>query len=683
MLLSSSVLRPQTYTAGGGYISDFGIAVSFPIVVSGIYPQHVDTIFGLETVCINIIHPYTAELRIRLVAPDGSYITLSEGLGGSGDNYYGTCFNDFAATSIFKGNPPFAGLFRPVERIGYLNNGQAGQGFWKLNILDTSPWGNHGMLASWTITFGYNPGKPYKFSSSNLPLVFVNTYGQDIPDDPKIPAGFKIIDNGQGNTNHPTNQPAYEGHIGIEIRGSSSQMFPKKSYGFETWDAAGNDINTSLLGMPAESDWILNANFSDKTMLRNALAYQLWQDMGYYATRYRYVELFMNNRYKGVYILSEKIKRDKNRVNIAKITTSDNLGDKLTGGYIFKIDKQTGSGGEGWNSNFPPLVNPNGQFIYYQYEYPKSTDITTAQKDYLKAYVDSFEVALKSPGFADPQAGWRKYAIEQTFFDYFIANEFSKNVDGYRLSTFVHKERNSLGGKLRMGPVWDYDLAWHNANYCSGDAFTGWAYQFPCTGDYWQVPFWWQKLLQDPVFVSNLKCRWSFLRTNILSNTSINVYIDSITTQLNGPQQRNFEIWPILGVYVWPNPSPYPLTYAAEIASLKAWIANRLSWLDANMPGTCQTVGSGQNMAALERRINIYPNPTTGFFSVELLPDIHSPIEIFLYNTQGVMLMHIEEDSGKSKFSLDIGHLHAGVYHLILKTALRMESTRILKATGI
>ena len=369
-------------------------------------------------------------------------------------------------------------------------------------LRDTFARANAGCINMSEIKVDAQQGNTFQFTQSNLPLVLINTYGQEILDDPKIAAGFKLIDNGYGGPNHINDNPAYTGFIGIEIRGSSSQMFPKKNYGFETWDAFSNEIDTSLLGMPAENDWILNASYTDKTLLRNTLGYQIWMNMGYYATRYRYVEVFINNTYKGVYVFSEKIKRDKDRVDIAKMTNTMNTGDKLTGGYIFKIDR-----GEGWTSSFPSPNNPSLS-IYFQYEYPKYDDITDQQKQYLQAYVNWFEMALDAPNFADPVVGWRKYAVEETFVDYFIQNEFCKNVDGYRLSTFIQKERDSEGGKLRMGPVWDFDLAWHNADYCEGDLYTGWAYQFPCVEDYFQLPFWWERLLQDTLFANNVQCKW-------------------------------------------------------------------------------------------------------------------------------------------------------------------------------
>ena len=158
-------------------------------------------------------------------------------------------------------------------------------------------------------------------TSSNLPIVVIDTRGVSIPDEPKISAVLKIYNRGNGTRNFLTDTPQFNGYCGIETRGSSSQQFPKKSYGFESWNINGTSIDTSFLGMPSESDWILNANYTDKSFLRNVLAYQLWQNMGHYGTRYQFVELILNNQYQGIYIFSEKIKRDKNRLNIAKLST--------------------------------------------------------------------------------------------------------------------------------------------------------------------------------------------------------------------------------------------------------------------------------------------------------------------------------------------------------------------------
>ncbi len=279
-----------------------------------------------------------------------------------------------------------------------------------------------------------------------------------------------------------------------------------------------------------------------------------------------------------------------------------------------------------------------------------SIDITIEQKVYIKDYVTTFESTLVGSSFADTISGFRKYADENSFIDYFLINEINKNVDGYRLSTFMYKDRDSKDGKLHMGPVWDNNLAWHNANYCSGDLSTGWAYQFPCQDDYWQVPFWWNRLLQDPLFASRLKCRWLQLRTTTLNNEYFNSYIDSIANLLNESQVRNFSTWPILGVYVWPNPWPYPATYSGEISSLKSWISDRLTWLDANMPGNCKS-NSINELSNTLPEINIYPNP------VKLSLSVQSQL-----SARGKFRIELFSPSGSNVLKLDCGTRDAGVY---------------------
>ncbi len=663
-------LGAQTFTGSGGAIPDNGTPGLYLLEVSNLNPGILNTAWGLESVCINISHHYTGSLRIRLIAPDGENVLLSDCLCWDGHNYTDCCFRDDASESIIFAGAPFTGTWKPIENLGYHNNGQNANGIWKLWILDNDPDWIQGTLLNWSITFGNQAGAPFPFSSSNLPIVKINTYGQEIIDDPKIMAGFEIIDNGPGALNHLSDFPAYSGFIGIELRGSSSQSFPKKSYGFETWDTQGNEIDTTLLGMPSESDWILNANYSDKTLMRNALAYQVWQEMGHYATRYRFVELLLNNRYKGVYILSEKIKRDKNRLDIAKMYPSYNSGDKLTGGYIVKIDKMTGSGGECWSSNFPPPVHPNGQYIYFQYEYPKSKDITPVQKAYIQNYIDAFERVLDGPNFQDPNKGWRKYAIENTFVDYFIENELSKNVDGYRLSTFLHKERDSRGGKLRMGPVWDYDLAWKNADYCGGNSYLGWAYQFPCPDDWWQVPFWWSRLMQDTMYTRNLHCRWNELRQSVLHKDHIYSYIDSLANLLQSAQQRNFQAWPILGHYVWPNPWPIPTTYQGEVLNLKNFIDMRLIWLDFNMPGNCSNTGIENQLA----EPYIFHELVDGVLTLRWNSPEYRKAELYTIYGHWILLQDIFP--GAKQVSIQAHHLAPGIYLVRLTSA---EHTRVTK----
>jgi hypothetical protein len=415
-----------------------------------------------------------------------------------------------------------------------------------------------------------------------LEQVFVNTNGGTIVDEPKINGEIIFSKN---------NVISYEGPIGIEIRGASSQtLFPKKSYGFETRDANNEDLNVSLLGFPEEEDWILYGPYSDKSLQRNILIYDLSRDIGMYASRTKFVELTINDTYNGVYVFMEKLKRDSNRIDINKLKDDENSGEDLTGGYILKIDKTAGSNlGEGYNeqnsfkSSYSPPNATLDQEINFLYEYPDAEDITAEQKTYISSYISNFEDALASDDFKDESLGYAPYIDVSSFIDFFLLNEISNNVDGYRLSTFMHKDKN---GKLKMGPIWDFNLAFGNVDYCQGGDTNVWAYKFNerCPQDFWQIPFWWQRFMEDPAFVNQLKERWNTLRASTFSETNMNSKIEAYTNSLTkaGAIDTNFQTWNILGTYIWPNKF-VGNTYSDEKEYLKIWVIDRLTWLDSNI----------------------------------------------------------------------------------------------------
>jgi len=422
------------------------------------------------------------------------------------------------------------------------------------------------------------------FSSSNLPIMVINTHGQTIPDEPKITAIMGIVDNGPGNRNYLTDQfNGFNGKIGIEIRGHSSQMFDKKQYGIELRDKDGNDLDASLLGLPAESDWVLNASYIDKSLIRNVLTYKLANDMGRYASRTRFFELVINGEYRGIYILQEKIKRGKNRVDIKKMNTSNNSGDALTGGYIVKIDR-VDPGDKYWTSPYASILGSSKSPVTYIYEYPKADDITIQQQNYIKDYITLFETLMNSNFFRDPFAGYHSIIDLDSFVDYFLINEFSKNTDAYRLSTFLYKNRDSEGGKLVMGPIWDYDISFGLADYGDGYKPEGWQAYMHYDG-LWSSPFWTTNLINETVFKNKLAKRWYELKTTILSTTSIFKFIDEVVVLTAEGRQRNFEKWKDLfnpAVYTWPNKNRFS-NYQEEINYLKNWITQRSNWLSANL----------------------------------------------------------------------------------------------------
>ena len=412
---------------------------------------------------------------------------------------------------------------------------------------------------------------------NKLPQVNINTNGGTIVDEPKIEAQMTITEN---------ETLDFVGKIGIEIRGSSSQMFPKKQFGLEIWDAANEGINVSLLGFPEEEDWILYAPYSDKALIRNVLIYDLARDIGRYASRVKFVDVSINGTYNGLYVLMEKLKRDSNRIDLNKLKPEEISGEDLTGGYILKIDKSDApddtyySDETAITSTYAPNNSTSGQKIHFLYDTPKAEEIVTEQKEYISNYMNEFENALAGDNFMGPVNGYSKYIDPDSFIDFFLLNELSNNVDGYRLSTWLTKDKN---GKLNMGPIWDFNLAFGNCNYCGGDRTDVWTYKFNsrCPGDIWQIPFWWDRLMEDPTFVANLKSRWQELRGGAFSNGAIMSKIDRYveTLRLAGAIDDNFEKWPVLGQYVWPN-NFVGNTYSEEINYIKNWINNRLSWMD-------------------------------------------------------------------------------------------------------
>ncbi|MFA7289275.1 MAG: CotH kinase family protein [Melioribacteraceae bacterium] len=419
------------------------------------------------------------------------------------------------------------------------------------------------------------------FTSSNLPIVIIDTKGKTIVDEPKVLVKMGIIDNGPGKINYVSDSlNGYNGWIGIEIRGSSSQMFPKKQYGFETDDSLGESLDVSLLGLPEESDWILSAPYTDKTMFRNVLVYQLANDMGRYASRTKFCELVINDEYMGAYILMEKIKRDKNRVNIKKLEPKDSTGDKLTGGYIIKLDKETGTNTEGWFSKFPPFDGINRK-VYFQYDTPKEKDLVPQQTTYIQKYIFDFENNLNISLYNDPVRGYYHNINLDSFVDLLITNEITKNVDGYRLSTFLYKDRDSEDGRLTFGPVWDYDLGFGNVNYDDSYTTEGWKI---LTKNYseWLTPFWFRKIYLDPVFQNKLAKRWNDLKSTTLNFNYFDDKIDSLVTLTNQARIRNFDKWKIIGEYVWPN-NYIGKTYEDDVNYLKVWIYNRINWINSQI----------------------------------------------------------------------------------------------------
>ena len=501
--------------------------------------------------------------------------------------------------------------------------------------------------------------EPIILDEFNLPIILIDTYGVEIPNEPRIPASMGIINNESG-VNHiddPFND--FDGSITIERRGNSSQWQGKTPYRFETVDDEGENSNVELLGMPAENDWVLYAPWQDKTMIRNVLTYQLSNEMGRYASRSRHVELYLNDEYRGIYVLMEKIKRDGNRVDISKLNPDEITGDDVTGGYILKFDWfYTGDNIGGFESEFDDMI--------YNYHYPKPSDIVPEQEAYIQDYINGFETIMMGTDYTNDSTGYPSMMNVESFVDFILLQELAKNVDAYRLSTYIYKDKESVDNRLTAGPVWDINHGFGNCDYGETWEVDNWLLEYnPEGGD--QMAFWWELLWEDLAFQHKAAVRYTELRQTIFSEEHIYSIIDSVADYLGPAVDRNFARWPLLGNYIWPNYYVFD-TYEEEIDYLKSWTAQRLAWMDSDI-----LLSLDPSPIATGFRLNgPFPNPfnPSTVISYELPYDLNIEINIFnLLGRKVRSLLNETRPAGQGSTIWDgkteNGHLASGGVYFI------------------
>ncbi len=399
------------------------------------------------------------------------------------------------------------------------------------------------------------------FTDSNLPIVIIETDGGvPIPDEPKVLGNMKIIWHQDGSRNYMSdaNNPEflnYDGRIGIELRGSSSQMPDKKPYGFETlMDDDITNNNVSLLGMPKENDWILNSLAFDQTGMRDFLSYELSEKLGQYAPRRVYCEVVINGQYNGLYVFLEKIKADDGRVNIEK-----------DGGYITKADKTTGDDPVAWRMIEHGSTGWWPSYVDFIHHYPKPDDITPAQHNYIKSvFLDLDEKAADhNTSITD---GIPAIIDIPSFVDFMMIAEFASNVDVYTISTFFHKDRN---GKLRAGPVWDYNLAYGYDEFGYRSRYDVWQFNNQDNNG----PEFFNELFETPEFRCYFAKRWFELSSegNVLDYNVLCSRIDEIDEWITEAIGRDNIRWHQM----------YQHDYYVE--DMKEWILDRINWLNNNI----------------------------------------------------------------------------------------------------
>ena len=288
--------------------------------------------------------------------------------------------------------------------------------------------------------------------------------------------------------------------------------------------------------------------------------------------------------------------------------------------------------------------------------------IVLEQKDYIENYITTFENIMLSDDFADESTGYPAYVDVNSFVDYFLTNEICKNLDAYRLSTFMHKDKDSEGGKLKMGPVWDFNISLGNADYCSGNQTAGWvlAHRDACPNDQWITHFWWYRLMEDIEFQKKLKTRWNELRATVWSNENLLGKIDSLVALLNGgAQQRNFQKWDILSTYIWPN-NIVANNYEGEIDYLKNFLTGRIAWMDL----VIQQIDEPDVGDDIE--VTVLPNPFQHEVFFQYSTTSNKLLKFAIYDSQGFLLDFLQPQ-GRNGVTLvpweRAAEVPKGIYH--------------------
>ena len=387
----------------------------------------------------------------------------------------------------------------------------------------------------------------------DLPIVFIDTKNKCLDQNvtEKIPATMSVLDAATNNVADSAKGTHY--NIGIKVRGQSSAKFPKPGYSVEIRDEKGEGMDVSMFGLPPADDWVFHGPYVDKSLMRNALAHWLFRQAGHYSPRTKHFDLYINGVYRGVYVLIEKIKRGKYRVNVSKLKETDVSGDDVTGGYIWAFDKTgTNTGGMG-NED----INKEG--------------FKTA---------DGLNVIMHYPKKENLQV---------------LHEEVTNNSDSYWCSFFLHKPKESKGGKVTLGPAWDFNLAMSNgsqpenggnnnggnngfnwnmwggggqgAGGMGSSGTTGWQIESTMkTGmSGLKIPNWLLGMWKDSHYQSELKKRWAELRSGVWHTKTMDVYLDSMKTYLTKAADRNFKRWPNLGKSSGQGDSdPQPMKYCNQ-----------------------------------------------------------------------------------------------------------------------
>jgi hypothetical protein len=506
--------------------------------------------------------------------------------------------------------------------------------------------------------------RPISLDSLDIPIVLIETdeYGYNF--NSSKPAHMGIIRNKSGHFNKLIDScNDYNGRINIKGRGETSEDSPKPSFKIELQDSAGNNNNTKILGLPKENDFVLYGPCADQSLIHNTLVFKLGRKMGPWNPRTRYCELILNGRDMGLYVMTESIKRDDNRVNIAKITSTDNEGFDVTGGYIFRWDK-----GYSESAQRAELI------------YPDQNDLTLPQEDYIYDYYHHIDSLVNSNGFIDPSEGYQKYINVKSLIDYVIINELTMNVDAYYYSSYMFKDRDDIDGKLNFGPLWDYDFTMGYSLWGEIPT-TGWRFDDPQ-----KIPkFPLLRILQDTSFVNQLVEQWHNYRQTFLKTDSIFNLVDSIILPIQSDIDRNYLLWPSMGKMLWQSNNSGK-SYPDEISKMENWLIARLSWMDENIDKIYKPIEYNNLVYPFDpiSSITCYPNVFKDNIIIKTDSEISGELKVEVYNILGVKQKEVIlnfSPASQLEQKIDMADLNkAGVYLIKISIDNKLQLTqRVIK----
>ncbi len=415
-------------------------------------------------------------------------------------------------------------------------------------------------------------------ATHDLPVVIIDSYGAGKPGKTDYLDAAIILMEPKNNQATLLQTPTFATRGGYHVRGQSSANFEKTPYRLELWDNKDDDAKYPIMGLPKDGDWCLLSPYPDKSLIRNAFAYEMGKDLGLEAPGYTLVEVYINtdnqplsaSDYQGVYLLTETIEIDKDRLNIKKLKAEDITEPNISGGYLMQFNMQCAEA---------PLIKGNG---WNDLELTEPKDATSQQLSWISNYIQKTHNAIHSSNPSDPTNGYPAYIDVDSFINFIIVNEMSKEGDAYIRSTRLYKDRE---GKLKAGPLWDYDLGFDSftgfGGFGGSSNVQGWQFQPIFGGN--STCDWYYTLMKDPSFQTKIAARWKELRSGPLSDANLKAKIQGLATPLTNAAKRNFQKWNILNTAtVGGFGTQTTQTWEEQITILQNYVLKRAAWIDTS-----------------------------------------------------------------------------------------------------